>query len=127
MASTRNRNLPGDYAQETRKYQQSFERMSFDHSSYFAHAQQSYLPGYGIAGAKMPARVIREDFSDVESELFGIGANDLVNPRLFPIAQMNQPVRFQHLDIVPPPSAVTNTLMPAAFAGQENQRPLWLN
>lgn len=127
MASTRNRNLPGDYALEKRKYEQSFQRMSFEHSPYFAHAQQSYLPGYGIAGARMPARVIRHDFSDVESELFGIGANDMENARLFPLVQMNQPVRFDHLDIVPKPQNAANPIMPVAFAGQENQRPLWLN
>ena len=127
MASTRNRNLPGEYALEKRRYEQSMARMSFEQSPYYAHAQQSYLPGYGVAGAKMPARVIRPDFSDVESELFGIGANDLENARLFPLVQMNQPIRISHLDFAPLPYAVTNTPMPVAFAGQENQRPLWLN
>jgi len=127
MASTRNRNLPGDYVLEKKKYEQSFARMSFEHSPYFAHAQQSYLPGHGIAGAKMPARVIREDFSDVESELFGIRANDLENQRMFPIVQMNQPVRFDHLDIAPKPESASHPIMPTPFAGQENQRPMWLN
>lgn len=122
MASTRNRNTPGDYALEQRAYAQAADRMSFEHSQYYAYAQTTYLPGRGLVGARLPHRLMSANYSDVESSLFGIGASNMESG---PAAQVvPEPNRFQHLDIATRPYPF---IMPDAFAGQELQRPMWLN
>jgi len=76
MASTRNRNTPGDYANESRRYQQ-----------YLTVCAQGpmipyvYHPGNGLLGHRCPAERLADNAVDVESVLRGIGATDLVTPR----------------------------------------------
>ncbi len=124
MASTRNKNCPGDYDLQQRAYRQSFERMSFDHSSFVGHPTQSYMPGQGLVGGKIAPRILAQNFSDVESDLFGIGATNLVEgPRILPVTA-ESPLQYQYLDVALRPREL---IMPAAFAPQENQRPMYLN
>jgi hypothetical protein len=125
MASTRNKNSEGDYQLEQRAYQQRFERMSFEHSPYVGHVHgTSYMPGRGLVGGKIAPRIICNNFSDVESELFGIGVTNLTNPMRLPVTPEN-PQTFQYLDVAT--IRYPFDIMPIAFAPQANQRPMYLN
>ena len=77
MASTRNRNDPGDYAQECRRYTQHAN------SCYGAPVVATvYHPGSGLIGHRCPATQLADNAVDVESMLRGIGATNLVTPTL---------------------------------------------
>lgn len=81
MASTRNRNTPGDYALEKRAYAHRFEFMDHNVSSYVGVAYNTMLPGDGLVGMRADARVLSRNPWDIESELFGIGSTNLEEPK----------------------------------------------
>lgn len=77
MASTRNRNTPGDYALE--------QRMNHNvlfYETYQGHImnRETLLPGLGLKPARLPMQLFCDTF-DIESELRGLGATNLVNPK----------------------------------------------
>jgi hypothetical protein len=77
MASTRNNNTPINYKQElARKTQMSDHRMHTQSTV----APSTYLPGNGLQSAKLPWNTLSHNGPDTESFLFGINANNLVNP-----------------------------------------------
>ena len=77
MASTRNKNTPGDYKEE-----QSWNRGYLQYNTYQGHimAYETYLPGLGLKPARLPMQMNCRLY-DIESELRGIGATNLVNPK----------------------------------------------
>jgi len=77
MASTRNRNTPGDYRLEKGAYQKTCDYNTYET---YGVPTKSYYPGLGIAGAKMARTELAQNSCDIESNLFGIGANNLENP-----------------------------------------------
>jgi hypothetical protein len=79
MASTRNRNTPGNYNLEQREYQQSQIYTLYPNSQYGA-AYNTKLPGNGLLPAQIPWNKLSYNAPDTESFLFGINSTNLVNP-----------------------------------------------
>ena len=79
MASTRNRNTPGNYQLE-----QNLNACNYNLATYIHGTQgQGYtrhLPGDGLIVAQMHSRDLAENYMDIESQLFGIGSTNLENP-----------------------------------------------
>ena len=79
MASTRNRNTPGNYNLEQREFKQSETYTLYPNSQYGA-AYNTRLPGNGLMPAQIPWNKLSYNAADTESFLFGINSTNLVNP-----------------------------------------------
>jgi hypothetical protein len=79
MASTRNRNTPGNYCLEQREYRQSENYTLYPNSQYGA-AYDTKLAGVGLNPAQIPGNQLSVNTADIESFLFGINSTNLVNP-----------------------------------------------
>jgi len=79
MASTRNRNTPGNYCLEQRQYQQSENYTLYPNSQYGA-AYNTRLAGNGLLPGQIPWNKLSYNAADTESFLFGINSTNLVNP-----------------------------------------------
>ena len=77
MASTRNKNMPGEYC---------LRQMSNMHSTNFmtyhgaALNKTNLLPCAGVLHGKVPNTVLSKNSTDVESFLLGINSSNLVDP-----------------------------------------------
>lgn len=77
MASTRNKNTPGDYQLEQKSY------IDFYLNTMDAAKQtpiQKTFPGNGLLQGKVVSRDLANNYTDIESVLFGIGSTNLVQP-----------------------------------------------
>ena len=79
MASTRNRNTPGNYCLEQREFRQSENYTLYPNSQYGA-AYDTKLAGVGLNPAQIPGNQLSVNTADIESFLFGINSTNLVNP-----------------------------------------------
>jgi hypothetical protein len=79
MASTRNKNTPGNYCLEQREYAGSVNYTLYKNSQYGA-ACDTKLPGNGMNPAQIPWNQMSSNAPDIESFLFGINSTNLVNP-----------------------------------------------
>jgi hypothetical protein len=79
MASTRNRNTPGNYCLEQKKFKQ-FENYTLYPNSQYGAAFNTRLPGNGLMPAQIPWNKLSYNAADTESFLFGINSTNLVNP-----------------------------------------------
>lgn len=79
MASTRNRNTPGNYYLEQKKHKQTEIYTLYANSQYGA-AYNTQLPGNGLLAGQMPWNKLSHNAANTESFLFGINSTNLVNP-----------------------------------------------
>ena len=120
MASTRNRNTPGNYAAEQSANLTNRNYSSYESSAYYAVPEQTYFPGNGLVGMKAAHRNLSQNYSDVESFLFGIGSTNLVSPQSTPTPEINQ---IQSLNV----ADKIKLIMPETFSVRPNQRDMFLN
>jgi hypothetical protein len=79
MASTRNKNTPGNFCQEQNSFKHSENYTLYPNSQYGA-AYDTRLPGNGLLPGQIPGNKLSHNASDTESFLFGINSTNLVNP-----------------------------------------------
>ena len=79
MASTRNRNTPGNYNLEQREFKQSETYTLYPNSQYGAE-YNTRLPGNGLLPAQIPWNKMSYNAPDIESFLLGINSTNLVAP-----------------------------------------------
>ena len=79
MASTRNKNTPGNYLLEQLEYTGSTNYTLYKHSQY-GDAYDTNLPGNGLNPAQIPWNQMSSNAPDIESFLFGINSTNLVTP-----------------------------------------------
>jgi hypothetical protein len=79
MASTRNKNTPGNYNLEQREFRQTEKYVLYANSQY-GSAYNTMLPGNGLLPAQIPWNKMSHNAADTESFLFGINSTNLVNP-----------------------------------------------
>ena len=79
MASTRNKNTPGNYCLEEKQYK-NFENYTLYPNSQHGAAYDTKLAGNGLLPAQIPWNKLSHNASDIESFLFGINSTNLVNP-----------------------------------------------
>ena len=115
MASTRNRNTPGNYCLEQREYKQ-FENYTLYPNSQYGAAYNTRLPGDGLLPAQIPWNKLSYNAADTESFLLGINSTNLVNPAPCfkpEIAQLSSTNLYQKAP----------TYMPEPLVLEKNQRP----
>ena len=120
MASTRSRNSPGDYKLHKTASLQPGSMTTYINSPY-GIAQQTYFPGTGLVGSRIPRSELSTNSCDIETQLFGIGSCDLENPRAKVVPQIKPLNSLNICDrvmmIMPEPMSVNI----------QDQKPLWLN
>jgi hypothetical protein len=79
MASTRNKNTPGNYCLEEKQYK-NFENYTLYPNSQYGEAYDTKLAGNGLNPGQIPWNKLSHNASDIESFLFGINSTNLVNP-----------------------------------------------
>jgi len=79
MASTRNKNTPGNYALEVKMDKDNQHYNLFKHSQH-GEAYHTKLPGNGLHGAQIYMDKLSHNSIQIESFLFGINATNLVHP-----------------------------------------------
>ena len=79
MASTRNKNTPGNYCLEQKQYTHSRTYTLYPNSQY-GEAYDTKLPGNGLNPGQIPGNKMSQNEPDIESFLFGINSTNLVNP-----------------------------------------------
>ena len=116
MASTRNRNTPGNYRLEEQQYKQ-FENYTLYANSQYGAAYNTSLPGVGLLPAQIPWNKLSYNAADTESFLFGINSTNLVNPA---------PCFKPEITKLPSSDLFTKlpTYMPEPLVIENNQRPL---
>lgn len=77
MASTRNRNTPGNYKLEK---DMNINQCKFNTYEPYGTPKISYHPGDGLMPAKTSRDILASNACDVESNLFGIGSTNLEKP-----------------------------------------------
>ena len=120
MASTRNKNTPGNYNSDQTAIFRQFEYYSYDQSNYFASPPQTHFCGNGLIGMKTPHRNLSSNYCDIESQLFGIGSTNLIEPYIPVEPQINQ---MPSLNIYTRPVLQ----MPETFQHENYHRHMFLN
>ena len=120
MASTRSRNTPGNYELEQKINTQKNDYMSFEKSSFYGTVTATYFPGQGLIGMKTAGLNLASNSADIESQLFGIGSTNLVNPSS-PIAP--DVYKLQSLNV----AYKAPVILPSDFVPTPNQRAMPLN
>lgn len=115
MASTRNRNTPGNYNLEQNQYKQ-FENYTLYPNSQYGAAYSTRLPGNGLLPAQMPWNKLSYNASDTESFLFGINSTNLVNPTPCFVPEIVQLDSVNIYEKGP-------IFMPETLVVEKNQRP----
>jgi hypothetical protein len=113
MASTRNKNTPGNYSAEQASMARMRQYEIFDN---FRFASQTYLPGNGLLPARLPMQIDKNN-CDVESELFGIGLTNLENPKITSMLPPNKS-NIQPLNII----SKSKTILPDPLVISTDQR-----
>lgn len=114
MASTRNRNTPGDYHQEQTE---NIENVRFLTQPFYGQAETTYAPGSGLLQGGIYYNQLSYNGCDIESYLRGINATNLVASSFAPQAQLKT---LKTLDITSPRPV---TLIPEPLVVKTNQRP----
>lgn len=118
MASTRNKNMPGDYALEKKMHTTLFNSQTYKNSA-SGCAYTPHLAGNGLLPGKCPANVLSNNACDIESFLFGIGSTNLENPKAPVTAELNT---IQSVNII----NKAPVIMPKPLTIDGGQRPkLW--
>lgn len=114
MASTRNKNTIADYKLEKRANDMASDYLTY---KYYGKPYQLGIPSLGSNPSYMSRENLSLNSVDIESSLFGIGANNLVNPQpeIKPyLTPINEVHFFKQKDTI---------YMPEKFYIQPNQRP----
>lgn len=119
MASTRNKNSPGDYQLEQWAQQRRFEDITFINATQ-GRPVQPLFPGNGLCGARIAGKDLAQNDCDIESFLFGIGSTNLVTPLSPVIPNINHISSLNVIDKTP-------MIIPNSLIIEPNQRPFYLN
>ena len=115
MASTRNKNTPGNYCLEQRQ-STGPEKWCLYKNGANGYAYNTKLAGTGLIQGPMPWDTLSHNPADIESFLFGINSTNLVNPAspLTPqLKCIDSANIFKKSDII----------MPVPFVVPKDQRP----
>ena len=115
MASTRNKNTPGNYCLDQRQYTDSAKYTTYVNSAY-GNAYDTKLPGNGMNPAQIPWNKMSSNAPDIESFLFGINSTNLVNPAPCFTPEL---INLSSANIYDKPSVY----IPQPLVVENNQRP----
>jgi hypothetical protein len=117
MSSTRNKNMPGDYALEQNSIKVGYKYYTYDS---FGKPVETHYAGDGLLPGRIAPTNLAFNACDIESQLFGIGSTNLVTPKsavkpdLKPIQSLNM---IEKLPV----------FIPEPLVVEKNQRPYFMN
>ena len=114
MASTRNKNTPGNYCLEQREFKNSEGYTMFPS---YGTSYSTQLPGNGFTPARIPWNKMSYNAPDVESFLFGINSTNLVNPAPNFVPEL---AKLETLNLF----EKGKVIIPEPLVIEKNQRPL---
>ena len=114
MASTSNKNTPGNYKAEQRAFE---HQLQYSTNKEYAFAKNTYKSGFGTNPGQLPNTELAKNPNDIESFLFGIGSTNLVNPQGPVTAEVRNIPELSMLDRRVP------LIMPKDLVLEGNQRP----
>ena len=114
MASTSNKNTPGNYALEQR-INQNIDTYRTYLNSAAGEAYTNHLPGNGLLPGSIAPSQLCGNYCDVESQLRGIGSTNLVNPQTPVVPQLRTLDSLSIMTKLP-------VLLPEPLAIEPNQR-----
>ena len=114
MASTSNKNTPGNYQAEQRAFVQ---QLQYSTNKEYAFASPTYKSGFGTNPGQLPDTELAKNPNDIESWLFGIGSTNLVNPQGPLQAEVRNIPELSMIDRTVP------LIMPKSLNLEPNQRP----
>jgi hypothetical protein len=79
MASTRNKNTPGNYCLDQKQYTDNAAWTLYANGAR-GQAYDTRLSGVGLNPGQLPWTTLSSNPADIESFLFGINSTNLVNP-----------------------------------------------
>jgi hypothetical protein len=115
MASTRNKNTPGNYCLDQKQYTNS-EAWQLYINGANGYAYDTRLPGNGLNPGQFPWSKLSHNPADIESFLFGINSTNLVNPAPPLVPQLTCLKTANVFKTTP-------VIMPIPQAIPKNQRP----
>lgn len=120
MASTRNKNTQGDYNAQQVAHHQFHSYYSYNQSHFYGVPQQSFFAGNGLLGMKTAHRNLSNNYCDIETQLFGIGSTNLVEPKPDVVPDIIQMKSINIADRTP-------MVMPQSFTPITGQRFMYLS
>jgi hypothetical protein len=115
MTSTRNKNTRGDYAGEARINNNTVDYYTNKHYLYGAPLV-NYYPGDGLLQGKVASENLSHNNIDIETQLFGIGSTNLVDPKINYAPELKP---LQSLSVF----YKYSVLIPEPLVVHQNQRP----
>ena len=88
MATTRRKNNPGTFCQFIHQNQHGANYVLYKNGPN-GQAYDTRLPGIGLTPGQIPANNLSHNSTDIESFLFGVGANNLIEPKGCLTPQLN--------------------------------------
>jgi hypothetical protein len=113
MAATRNKNTPGNYALETKGKQEQSQYKVYEN---YAVPAETHFFGDGLLAGRVGAAKLSSNYCDVESQLRGIGATNLVTPAPEVSPDINQLKSLNIIDRIP-------LILPKSYEHNNNERP----
>jgi hypothetical protein len=112
MASTRNKNTIGNYEAEQRSIEEQWQNISY---TQFNIPLQTYHAGDGLLVGKVGPMQLADNYTDIESDLRGIGSTNLVTPKYRTVPEMKSVKSLSIIDRLP-------VFLPTELVVQPNQR-----
>lgn len=119
MASTSNKNSPGNYYHEQQSHKHHGEYTTYTNSG-SGMAYTNNLAGDGLLSGKNARSSLCSNYNDIESQLFGIGSTNLVTPYKQVTPQF---INVQSLHIF----QKQQVQLPEPLIIEKNQRPMFMN
>ena len=114
MASTRDKNSPANYKLEKLAIQKTAETLMFENNGN-AHVYKPAFPEF-YSPSFMTPDILSHNFIEIDSNLKGIGSNNLENPKSHMIAKLKTLPNVSFFDRQP-------LIMPVDLSIEHNQRP----
>jgi hypothetical protein len=113
MASTRNKNTPGDYKLEKKSNNQFIDYNTYTN---YGIPMPINFASDGLLMGRMASEQLSNNACDIESQLFGIGSSNLENPLPEVVPKIKQLNSLSIIDRMP-------LLLPDTMAQIVEQRP----
>ena len=115
MATTRKKNTPGTFCQFIHQNQHGSNYVLYKNGPN-GQAYDTRLPGIGLTPGQIPSNNLSHNATDIESFLFGVGANNMIDPKKCLTPELNC---LQSANLFKLPDVV----LPLPLVQQKEQRP----
>lgn len=118
MASTRNKNTPGNYQSEQAEFT---NKVSYLTQPFYSNTDTTFLPGNGLLQGGIYHSQLATNGNDIESYLRGIGATNLTGESFQVQPQIKTLKSLNIADVRPSPTLIPENLV---IDGEQRPYPL---